>query len=119
MFGISGVYLDDRDTKEYIMVGLGNRGKQSPISAVGLSCLHHLATIVMVCRSSKGSYLKIILLFFVGMFSVDFIPTLGEAMLPALIIDPRSFFSVSGEKYSTGSCSRANYRFVCYALYML
>ena len=40
--------------------------------------------------------LKIILLFFVFMYSVDFIPTLGGAILPALIIDPHGFFSVYG-----------------------
>ena len=40
------------------MVGLGNGMGQAPTSAVGLSCLQHLATIVMGCGSSKGSYVK-------------------------------------------------------------
>ena len=52
------VYLCDGGTGEYIMVGLGNGMGQAPTSAVGLSCLHHLATIVMGCGSSKGSYVK-------------------------------------------------------------
>ena len=58
------VYLCDGDTKEYILVGLGNTVKRAPSSAVGLSCLHHLATICMVCRSSKGSYVKDYLVIF-------------------------------------------------------
>ena len=35
--------------------------------------------------------LKIVSLFFVCMYSVDFITTLDRAILPALIIDPRCF----------------------------
>ena len=49
---------------QYIMVGLGNSVKRPPTSAVRLSCLHHLATIVMVCGSSKESYLKDYLVIF-------------------------------------------------------
>ena len=40
--------------------------------------------------------LKIILLFFVCMYSIDFIPTLDRAILPAFIIDPCSFLSIYG-----------------------
>ena len=40
------------------------------------------------------------MLFFVCIHSVDFIPTLGGAILPALIIDPRSLFSVYGGNIS-------------------
>ena len=46
--------------------------------------------------AQRDLILKIILLFFVCMYSVDFIPTLDGAIPPALIIDPRSFFSVYG-----------------------
>ena len=52
------VYLCDGDTKEYIMVGLGNSVSRTWTSSVGLKCLAHLATILVVHRSSKGFYLK-------------------------------------------------------------
>ena len=109
------VYLCGGDTKEYIMVGLGHSVKRFQTSRVGFNCLHHLATI-LIWMSSERSY---ILVFFVYMYSVDFVPTLGGAILPALIIGPRSFFTVSGRECSMGSCSRARGKFMCYVLYML
>ena len=53
--------------------------------------------------AQRDLILKIILLLFVCMYSVDFISTLDEAILPTLIIDPRSFFSVSGGRGWAGA----------------
>ena len=67
-------YLSDGDAGEYIMVGLGNGMGQAPTSAVGLSCLRHLVAIVMDVGVQGDLMLRIILLFFVCKYSVDFIP---------------------------------------------
>ena len=59
------------------------------------------------------------------MYSVDFIPTLDGAILLALIIDPRSFFSVSGGRGAGGGgnipwdFTRMLAANLCYVLYML
>ena len=58
------VYLCDGDTKEYIMVGLGNSVKRTQTSVVGPNCLHHLATVKILCRGTKGSYVKDCLVIF-------------------------------------------------------
>ena len=112
------VYLCGGDTKEYIMVGLGNSVKRFQTSGVGFNCLHHLVTIV-IWMNSERSYVKD----YLGIFCIyvfrRFRPTLGGAILPALIIGPRSFFTVSGRECSMGSCSRARGKFMCYVLYML
>ena len=112
------VYLCDGDAKGYIMVRLGNSVKWTRTPAVILNCHHHFATVVLMLRSSEKSYLKDYLVIFC-MYAVHFIPTLDGAILPALIIDPRSFFSVYGEKYSMGFYSRTRYKFMCYVLHML
>ena len=109
------VYLCDGDAKGYIMVRLGNSVKWTRTPAVRLNCLHQFVTVVLMLRSSEKSYLKDYL--WLSMYSVHFIPTLDGAILPALIIDPRSFFSVYGDKYSMGS--RTRYKFMCYVLHML
>ena len=103
------------------MVGLGNSVKGAPTSAVELSCLHDSATIVMVCRSSKGSYVKDYLVISCMYIFCRFHPTLDGAILRAFINDARSFFSVYGGKYSKGSYSRACYKFMCFicALYVM
>ena len=55
------------------------------------------------CKGAQRDLiLKIILLFFVCMYSLDFIPTLDGSILPALIIDPRSFFLVYGWDWGVG-----------------
>ena len=56
------------------MVGLGNGMGQAPTSAVGLSCLRHLVAIVMDVGVQGDLMLRIILLFSVCKYSVDFIP---------------------------------------------
>ena len=54
MFGISGVYICVTRVRGNIL-WLGNG---APASAVGLSCLRHLAAIVVVRGSSGGSSVK-------------------------------------------------------------
>ena len=57
MFGISGVYICVARVRGNIL-WLGNGVGGAPASAVGLSCLRHLAAIVVVRGSSGGSSVK-------------------------------------------------------------
>ena len=115
MFRISGVYICVTGIQKNIL-WLG-----WVVAWVELSLSRQDSTVFTNCLqlyecmgAQRDLILKIILLFFVCMYSVDFIPTLDGAIRPALII-----FSVYGGKYSTGSYSRVRYKlcvmcFICY-----
>ena len=103
MFRISGVYICVTGIQKNIL-WLG-----WVVAWVELSLSRQDSTVFTNCLqlyecmgAQRDLILKIILLFFVCMYSVDFIPTLDGAILLALIIDPRSFFSVSGGRGAGG-----------------
>ena len=56
------------------MVGLGGSVDRTRPLAVGLSCHHHLPKLYGCKGAPRDFILKIISLFFVCMYSVDFIP---------------------------------------------
>ena len=85
------------------MVGLGSSVGRTLTLTVGLNCLHQLPAIVRVYGSSEESYLKNYLVIFCMYVFRRFHLHLSGAILPALIIDPRSFFSVSGGRGRAGA----------------
>ena len=107
------VYLCDGDTKEYIMVGLGNSVSRTWTSSVGLKCLTHLATLVVVHRSSKGSYLKYYLVIFCMYVFRRFHPQLRRGDTSGA----HNLLRLRREIFQ-GSYSRVRYKFMCYVLYM-
>ena len=113
------VYFCEGDTEEYIIVGLDNSVNRSQTFAVGLNCLHHLATLVTVNRRSKGSYLEYYLVIFCMYVFRTFHSRLRRGDTPGAHNWSPYFLLRLWGKYFTGSYSGARYKFVCYVLYML
>ena len=90
MFGISGVYICVTRVRGNIL-WLGNG---APASAVGLSCLRHLAAIVVARGSSGGSSVKDYLVSFCMYVICGFRPTLGGAILPVPVVSSSSMGEV-------------------------
>ena len=110
MFGISGVYICVARVRGNIL-WLGNG---APASAVGLSCLRHLAAIVVARGSSGGSSVKDYLVSFCMYVICGFRPTLGGAILPVPVVSSSSM----GEVFRGVLLARSLPACVCFVCFM-